>query len=357
MAVISSVLAIIGLIILTVAVFALMGAGSTASALGLGEGLTSALTGIGSLIASYWQIFAALFTIGLIAIVARGSGSNGSAVDTAIGAAEGVRRAMTDGGEPVTNPNPDSNPSPSPSPSEPADIQDPTNPSDRSDSSGSSRNNRNNRGSADYRPRGDEETARGNSPRNRSNINGKNNVNSMANDLDLLHQLMEDEEEAKKLHQKVTEMEGNEDQYLKVIAGIENTLQESGVFDELNRFENDNIGNAQFYNEMHKIGETFADNFHGNVPGVATGGILKGTANNIDELIEADSTGADSGLIALYNGLVALEHYIGKLDHVEHEITEVETTEVEDTKEEINLTGELKSHHMQHLRLLQKHLK
>ena len=179
MAVISSVLAIIGLIILTVAGFALIGAGSTASALGLGEGLTSALTGIGSLIASYWQIFAALFTIGLIAIVARGSRSNGSTVDTAIGAAEGVKRAMTDGGDPVTNPNPDSNPSPSPSPSEPADIQDTTNPSDRSDSSGSSRNNRNNRGSAGYRPRGDEETARGNSPRNRSNINNNNASDNM----------------------------------------------------------------------------------------------------------------------------------------------------------------------------------
>lgn len=119
MAVISSVLAIIGLIILTVAVFALIGAGSTASALGLGEGLTTVLTSIGSVIASYWEVFAALFTIGLIAYVARGSGRNGSAVDTAIGAAEGATKALADDDDSRPDPAPEPTPDPEPDDSDP----------------------------------------------------------------------------------------------------------------------------------------------------------------------------------------------------------------------------------------------
>lgn len=336
--VLGTALAVIGGLLLLVGLLAVLGLSSIVP----GDAVASGIQGIFQVFFNWWQLWLPILIIGLVAYIARSGRGGNSTTDTVIGAAEGAASSWFDNNSEGTDY---------------SSSRNSNNSSNRNRSSGTASNSGRQVGQFSNSTENVEPSTDHNSSRDRSNINTRSQNTNMSNDMELLNRLVEDEQEAKNLHQNVSEMEGNEEQYLKVVSGIEKTLQKSGVFDELKRFENDNIGKAQFYNEMHKIGEKFADSFHGNVSGVPTGGILSGTADNINGLIEADSTGADSGLIALYNGLIALEHYIEKLDHVEHEIVEVETTEVEDHKEEMNLAGQLKSHHMQHLQLLQNHLK
>lgn len=336
--VLGTALAVIGGLLLLVGLLAVLGLSSIVP----GDAVASGIQGIFQVLFNWWQLWLPILIIGLVAYIARSGRGGNSTTDTVIGAAEGAASSWFDNNSEGTDY---------------SSSRNSNNSSNRNRSSGIASNSGRQVGQFSNSTEKVEPSTDHNSSRDRSNINRARHNTSMANDLELLNRLMEDEQEAHNLHDKVSEMDKNEDQYLKVISGIEKSLQESGVFDELERFENGNIGKAQFYNEMHKIGETFASSFDGNVPGVPTGGILSGTADNINGLIRADTTGADSGLIALYNGLVALEHYIEKLDHVEHEIVEVETTEVEDHKEEMNLAGKLREHHVQHLNLLQNHLK
>lgn len=125
MAVISSVLAVIGLIILVIGVFAAIGAGSTASALGLGGALTTVLTGLGSFIYDFRAIFGTLFAISLVAWIARSGSGNGLGFERALGTAQGLARGATDDGNDGSD-----RASVEPSSPEPDDTSSPSNPDD-----------------------------------------------------------------------------------------------------------------------------------------------------------------------------------------------------------------------------------
>lgn len=133
MGILGIILAIVGLGILIIGVFALVGAGTTASALGLGDAATTVLSGIGSFIASYWQVFAAFLAIGLIAYVARrGTGSGGLGFERAAGAAEGITKGLTSEGESSSVTSGPSSDPPTTTPTGGGDTDDSTSSSDSS---------------------------------------------------------------------------------------------------------------------------------------------------------------------------------------------------------------------------------
>ena len=121
MGILGIILAIVGLGILIIGVFALVGAGTTASALGLGDAATTVLSGIGSFIASWWQLFAVILIIGLIAYVARrGTGSGDLGFERAAGAAEGITKGLTSEDDSSSSTSSSSDPSSSSSSSTPS---------------------------------------------------------------------------------------------------------------------------------------------------------------------------------------------------------------------------------------------
>lgn len=133
MGILGIILAIVGLGILIIGVFALVGAGTTASALGLGDAATTVLSGIGSFIASWWQLFAVILIIGLIAYVARrGTGSGGLGFERAAGAAEGITKGLTSEGESSSVTSGPSSDPPTTTPTGGGDTDDSTSSSDSS---------------------------------------------------------------------------------------------------------------------------------------------------------------------------------------------------------------------------------
>ena len=121
--VLGTALAVIGGLLILIGLLAFLGLSSIIP----GDLVAGGIQGAFTVFFNWWQVWLPIALIGLVAFIARGGrggGGDGSIVDTAIGAAEGVTRARTDG---------DSEPDPTPEPSTPSPS--PSNPSDTPDSS------------------------------------------------------------------------------------------------------------------------------------------------------------------------------------------------------------------------------
>lgn len=357
--VLGTALAVIGGLLLLIGLLAVLGLSSIIP----GDAVAGGIQGAFSVFLNWWQVWLPIALIGLVAFIARGgrgSSGDGSIVDTAVGAAEGTSRALADGNDSSSDSSSsntgansrDQNVSQNSNDSRSSGRQvgqfgnpitdNSSNPSDSASSSESPSDQRNN--TTDFS---------GDSSPNGSNINQNNTSENMANDLELLQRMMNDDEKGRELHQKVGEKEGQEAKMIKIISGIEKTLEEANVFEQLDLFENGEANKTEFYNHMHKAGTYLQKNLRGNVPGgVSVDRILSG---DMDDLINKGQ--GDSELITVYNCLVILEKYIEQLDHVEHEIVEMETREEETSREEINLAEKLEEHHQRHLEMLKNHMR
>ncbi|MFO7794158.1 MAG: hypothetical protein R6V35_04250 [Candidatus Nanohaloarchaea archaeon] len=121
--VLGTALAIIGIIVVIIGLLAVLGLSSIIP----GEAVASGIQGAFTVFFNWWQLWAPLLLIAVVAYIARGGrGGGSSATDTAVGLAEGVTRGVrSDGGDPEPDPVPD-DPTPSPSPSDPSDSTDDT---------------------------------------------------------------------------------------------------------------------------------------------------------------------------------------------------------------------------------------